>query len=219
MAKKKLERFEDLNRMTNVHQAPGSLAGNWHACFFKNSNPITLELGCGRGEYTLALASRYPDRNFIGVDLKGSRLWHGARHALDHNMSNVAFLRTFIERLGDYFAAGEVAEIWIPFPDPYPVYSKRKKRLTSSRFLDIYRTILQSGGLVHLKTDDAKLFNFSEETATEEGGHLLCCAENIDKHPDQDDHWHIRTKYEWSHRKQGKIIKYLCFSLEPKGEP
>jgi tRNA (guanine-N7-)-methyltransferase len=219
MARRKLERFEQLNSMSNVFQAPGLLAGNWHAVFFKNSNPITLELGCGRGEYTLALAKKYPERNFIGVDLKGSRLWHGARYALDHNQGNVAFLRIFIEKLGEYFGAGEVAEIWIPFPDPYPMYSKRKKRLTSPRFLAIYRTILQSGGLVHLKTDDPSLFRFSCETATEEGARILCHAENIDEHPDQDDHWQIRTKYELSHRYKGKIIKYLRFALPAKGEP
>jgi tRNA (guanine-N7-)-methyltransferase len=219
MARKKLQRFKDLDGLPNVYQTPGALAGNWHADFFKNSNPITLELGCGRGEYTLALAKKYPERNFIGVDLKGSRLWHGARQALDDHMGNVAFLRIFIEKLGEYFGAGEVAEIWIPFPDPYPVYSKRKKRLTSSRFIAIYRTILRNGGLVHLKTDDPSLFRFSVDTATEEGVHILCCAENIDEHPEQDDHWHIRTKFELSHRQKGKIIKYLRFALESKGEP
>jgi len=218
MTKKKLARFEELKGMPNVFQSPGDLKGHWHDRVFNNDFPITLELGCGRGEYTMALAQRYPERNFIGVDLKGSRLWHGARHALDHQINNVAFLRIFIEKLGDYFGPGEVSEIWIPFPDPYPVYSKRKKRLTSSRFLNLYRPVLKDGGVIHLKTDDDSLYRFSIQSVQEDGSPIICQADNIDEHPEQDEHWLIRTRYEVSHRKRGKTIKYLKFSLKPKGE-
>ena len=134
MPKKKLQRIADIETMPHVFQAPGLLRGNWRAHFFSNPHPIVLELGCGSGEYTLALAQMFPQINVIGVDLKGPRLWRGAKWAQTHELKNTAFLRIFIEKIGDFFAPGEVNEIWITFPDPYPMYAKRKKRLTSPRF-------------------------------------------------------------------------------------
>lgn len=211
--KKKLQRFADLAEMTHVFQAPDRLPGNWRSDFFRNTHPITLELGCGSGEYTLTLAQMFPQQNFIGADLKGSRLWKGAKLAEMQQLRNTAFLRIFIEKIGDYFTPGEVDEIWLTFPDPYPVYSKRNKRLTSPRFLAIYQKILKSGGLVHLKTDSDSLFRYALATVNELGGTVMHQVANIDTCPQVDERWLIRTKYELLHRKKGLIIKYLCFAL------
>jgi tRNA (guanine-N7-)-methyltransferase len=213
MPKKKLQRFADLATMPHVFQEPGTLQGNWCIDFFHNQNPITLELGCGSGEYTLALARMYPQNNVIGADLKGSRLWIGAKWAQTHQLHNTAFLRIFIEKIGDFFAPGEVDEIWITFPDPYRIYSKRNKRLTSPRFLDIYKKILKHGGLVHLKTDNDGLFRYTLKTVMEQGGAIKACVENIDEYPENDTRRLLRTKYEEWFRKKGLIIKYLCFSV------
>ena len=161
MAQKKLLRFSQLKNFTNVLEKPGDTAGNWHS-FFNNNNPIILELACGRGEYTIGLAKLYPDKNFIGVDLKGNRLYIGAKYAADHQMANVAFLRCQIDQLDNYFAAEEVAECWITFPDPHLRTSKAKKRLTHPSFLRIYQKILVPGGLLHLKTDSPALYYFTK---------------------------------------------------------
>jgi len=159
MGHKKLIRFEAIKSFPNVLQYPEGMQGKWNA-FFNNDNPVTLELACGKGEYTVALARLYPGRNFIGVDLKGNRIWSGAKKALDEGLKNVAFLRTQIESITGYFAEGEVSEIWITFPDPQLRMSKAKKRLTHPRFLRLYKKIMKEGGFIHLKTDSPDLYNF-----------------------------------------------------------
>ena len=161
MGQKKLIRFEAIKAFSNVMEYPENMQGNWHN-YFKNNNPITLELACGKGEYTTGLASMYSDRNFIGIDIKGNRIWRGAKTAIDEGLHNVAFLRTEIDKITDYFTANEVAEIWITFPDPQLRMSKAKKRLTHPKFLRLYQQLLQSNGIIHLKTDSPVLYQFTK---------------------------------------------------------
>jgi tRNA (guanine-N7-)-methyltransferase len=161
MGQKKLIRFEAIKAFPNVMEYPENMQGNWHN-YFKNNNPITLELACGKGEYTTGLASMYSDRNFIGIDIKGNRIWRGAKTAIDEGLHNVAFLRTEIDKITDYFAANEIAEIWITFPDPQLRMSKAKKRLTHPKFLRLYQQLLQPNGTIHLKTDSPVLYQFTK---------------------------------------------------------
>lgn len=161
MGQKKLIRFEAIKAFPNVMEYPENMKGNWHH-YFKNNNPITLELACGKGEYTTGLAIMYSDRNFIGIDIKGNRIWRGAKTAIDEGLHNVAFLRTEIDKITDYFAAAEVAEIWITFPDPQLRMSKAKKRLTHPKFLRLYQQLLQPNGTIHLKTDSPVLYQFTK---------------------------------------------------------
>ena len=157
MTKKKLERFAEFEMFPNTRTHPTGMKGHWNTHFFKEDKPITLELACGKGDYSIALGRLYPDRHFIGVDKKGARLWVGAKEALDENLTNVGFLRTQIELVDVYYQRDEIDEIWIPFPDPQPANSKSDKRLTSPRFMKGYRRILKSGGKIYFKTDDAPL--------------------------------------------------------------
>ena len=167
MGKNKLRKFKDMETIDFVFQYPFAvlkeqgfpLKGNWHKDFFNNDNPIVLELGCGKGEYAVGLARKFPDKNFIGIDIKGARMWTGASQARNEGLKNVAFLRTNIELLPNFFAAGEVAEIWITFPDPQ--MKKVRKRLTGTRFLDLYREVLKDNGIVHLKTDSPFLYTYT----------------------------------------------------------
>lgn len=165
MGKDKLRKFAEIATFHNVKQLDEGkpLKGRWAKEHFGNDQPIILELACGKGEYTVNLARMYPDKNFIGVDYKGNRIWRGAKDALEEGIPNVAFLRIQIETLLDYFAAGEVAEIWITFPDPQPQSSREKKRLTYPAFLTRYQEILAPGGLMHLKTDSDSLFAYTLE--------------------------------------------------------
>ena len=168
MGKNKLKKFADMERMQCVFQFPFAVVkqeggcpmrGKWNELYFKNGNPIVLELGCGKGEYAVGLAQRFPGKNYIGVDIKGARMWTGAKLATELGLPNVAFLRTSIELIDCMFAPNEVSEIWITFPDPQ--MKKVNKRLTSTRFLDNYRNILCDGGLVHLKTDSPFLYTYT----------------------------------------------------------
>ena len=152
MAQKKLQRFAAIKSFKNVLEYPEDMAGKWNL-FFNNENPITLELACGKGEYTVALSAMHPERNFIGVDLKGNRIYTGASQCIKNNQLNAAFLRTQIDKIDTYFLPEEVSEIWIIFPDPHLRTSRAKKRLTHPRFLRLYQKILKKGGLVHLKPD------------------------------------------------------------------
>jgi tRNA (guanine-N7-)-methyltransferase len=149
------------------------MKGKWNSDFFKNDHPIVLELGCGKGEYTVGLAQRYPHKNFIGVDIKGNRIWLGAKQALDSNMSNVAFMRTRIDFIEAVFDKNEVSEIWITFPDPQPQKTRARKRLTSPPFLNRYKNILAPGGLIHLKTDSFLLYEYTLEVIKENNYQLL----------------------------------------------
>ena len=162
---KKLARFADIGKFSNCVEVPMAhevtdfaLKGNWAKDHFNNQNPITLELACGKGEYSTGQAELYPNRNFIGVDIKGNRIWIGAKHALENNLTNVGFLRTRIDHISNLFGEGEVDEIWIIFPDPQLQSNREKNRLTSANFIERYRKILKKGGIVQLKTDNFPLF-------------------------------------------------------------
>lgn len=212
MGHKKLIRFEEIRTFPNVLQFPENMAGQWHT-FFGNNNPITLELACGKGEYTVALAKKHPDQNFIGVDLKGNRIWVGAKKLLAEGVKNAAFLRTQIERIPEYFAAREVQEIWITFPDPQLRVSKAKKRLTHPRFLRLYQQILVSGGQIHLKTDSPDLYNFTKAVCKL---YQLPVFEDIDdvyasKEVSED--LAIKTYYESLDIAGSKRVHYLKFGI------
>ncbi len=215
MTKQKLIRFAALPGLANVRQDPGNTRGRWHADFFHNDHPITLELACGKGDYTLALAQRYPDRNFIGIDIKGPRLWVGATRALELGLANTGFVRASIEQLGDYFAPGEIAAIWITFPDPHPAGGKYKKRLTSARFLDLYSLLLQPGGLLHLKTDDEGLYTFTLQSLANRHAEILASLPDLYSGADDPDLTGIQTSYELRHLNEGKQIRYIRFRLTP----
>jgi len=162
MAHKKLIRFAELETFENVLQFPKNIKGKWSE-FFNNENPIILELACGKGEYAVGMGMLYPQKNFIGIDIKGNRIWVGAKRALENKLHNVAFLRTQIDQLNEYFSNCEVAEIWITFPDPQLRKSKAKKRLTHPKFLRLYQQFLKQGGYIHLKTDSPDLYEFTKK--------------------------------------------------------
>ncbi len=199
---------------SNTYQFPENSAGTWHREVFGNNNPITLELACGRGDYTVGLARLFPERNFIGVDIKGSRIWRGAKTALEENMNHVAFLRTYIERIESYFAPGEVSEIWITFPDPHPPAGKSKKRLSSLRFLQEYRKFIQDGGQIHLKTDDKLLFDYSCFVAKSLGLEILDEVHDVLQERSGDPVLDIRTYYETRWITEGKKIQYLRYRFD-----
>ena len=213
MGQKKLIRFEELKTFPNVLQYPEGMPGKWHS-FFNNQNPITLELACGKGEYAVGLGRLFPQRNFIGIDIKGNRIWKGAKTALAEGLNNVAFLRTQIDQLTDYFVAGEVSEIWITFPDPQLRFSKMKKRLTHPKFLRLYKNILRHGGVVHLKTDSPDLYNFTKTVIALYG--LTITEDKDDLYQDDDLHetLTIKTHYENLDIAQSNKVHYLAFNLD-----
>jgi tRNA (guanine-N7-)-methyltransferase len=213
MAKKKLLHLAELETFENVFQLRKELKGRWNAEVFKNQNPITLELACGKGEYTLALAKKYTDRNFIGIDIKGARLWKGAKKGLDEQLNNAVFLRTYIDHITDYFDENEVAEIWITFPDPYPERSNARKRLTSQMFLSRYRQILKPSGFIHLKTDDITFYQFTLDTISQLNYNLDFFTENLYDSIMADEILSVKTFYELQHLANGRTIKYIRFSL------
>ncbi|NRB61922.1 MAG: tRNA (guanosine(46)-N7)-methyltransferase TrmB [Saprospiraceae bacterium] len=193
---------------------PIDLKGTWGEQYFTNKNPITLELACGRGEYTLELARAYPERNFIGVDVKGARIWKGARIALEEGLTNVAFLRTRIEQINHFFTSGEISEIWITFPDPFPRKGKANRRLTAPNFLQYYRKLLKPRGIVHLKTDADSLFAFTMETLRSDN-RITILYENDDIYSNTLAYPELsyKTYYEYMHLDDGKTIKYVRFNL------
>lgn len=214
MGQKKLVRFAALKTFSNVREFPLDAAGNWSG-FFGNTNPIILELACGKGEYAIGLGTLHPDKNFIGVDIKGNRIWVGARKAQDAGLKNVAFLRTQIEQLATYFVPGEVDEIWITFPDPQLRFSKAKKRLTHPRFLRRYQQVLKPGGRIHLKTDSPALYQFTKLVTT----HYTCPVhqqiEDVYKQSSIPAELAIKTHYESLDIAGSHRIHYCCFSLAP----
>lgn len=193
---------------------PAGMKGNWKF-FFRNSNPLILELACGRGEYTVGLARLFPQQNFLGVDVKGNRMFIGAKKCLTENLTNAGFLRTQIEKITDYFNAGEVDEIWITFPDPQLRTSKAKKRLTHPRFLRCYHQILKTGGYIHLKTDSPHLYRFTKRVAELYGLVIVEESENVYSDADIRDELKIKTHYESLDIAQSKKIHYLKFTLPP----
>jgi tRNA (guanine-N7-)-methyltransferase len=212
MGQKKLVRFAELETFSNVLQYPENVAGTWHD-FFKNSNPITLELACGKGEYAVGLGQLYPQRNFIGVDLKGNRIWVGAKKARLQNLTNVAFLRTQIDRITEYFSAGEIEEIWITFPDPQLRLSKTKKRLTHPKFLRMYQQFLKPGGKINLKTDSPDLYAFTKKVISKYGCVLHEDVDNIYMQTQVKEELKIKTHYESLDIAGSSRVHYLCFSL------
>lgn len=213
MTKKKLRRFAEMTTFPNVVQMATDYQGRWARDFFHNDNPITLELACGRGDYTVAMARLFPDRNFIGIDLKGARLWAGAKQSLDLGLKNAAFLRIPIERVADCFGPNEVSEIWITFPDPFIRRGKAKKRLTSTRFLALYQQILRPDGLIHLKTDEPGLFAFTQEVIAEIGAILVEKVDDVYATEPVGPLLSIQTTYEKRHLLDGRTIRYLRFKL------
>jgi len=215
LGQKKLIRFAEVETFANVLQYPENMAGKWNL-HFKNNNPIVLELACGKGEYTLGLAQLYPEKNFIGVDLKGNRIWVGAKRALQQGLQNVAFLRIQIEGITNYFNRGEVKEIWITFPDPQLRISKAKKRLTHPKFLRMYQQILNPGGKIHLKTDSPDLYNFTKKVIDHYGCLLNEESDNVYRQLQIKPELTIKTHYESLDIAQSNRIHYLSFSLPAK---
>ncbi|MCL4106460.1 UNVERIFIED_CONTAM: hypothetical protein GTU68_030418 [Idotea baltica] len=198
--------------LVGVNQEPIDLKGKWNEIHFKNTKPIVLELACGRGEYSLGLGAMYPDRNFIGVDIKGARIWKGARTALDENLNNVAFLRTRIEQISMFFEKGEVDEIWITFPDPFLKDSKENRRLTSPNFLKRYREFLKPDGVINLKTDSPELYSYTQEVlSVEKGIEVLYDKDDIYKDSLDFPELELKTYYEKSHLLDGRLIKFIRF--------
>ena len=226
MGKDKYRRFQENLTFANMVQPDFEevfgkeyrLKGHWHDEFFRNPNPIILELGCGRGEYTVALAERNPDRNYIGIDIKGARMWRGAKTATERGMANAAFLRTRIEFINSFFASGEVDEIWITFPDPQLKKQRVKKRLTSPQFLGYYAKFLKPEGVVHLKTDSRHLHEYTKAVIERNALPLLACGDDIYGTGMADTDLSIQTAYERKFREQGLPITYLRFMLGGRSE-
>jgi len=212
MGQKKLVRFEELKTFPNVLQFPEGMKGQWHQ-FFKNQNPITLELACGKGEYAVGLGQLYSQQNFIGIDLKGNRIWVGAKKALQQGLNNVAFLRTQIDQITEYFAPGEVDAIWITFPDPQLRMSKAKKRLTHPKFLRLYQQFLKPGGTINLKTDSPDLYNFTKLVILLYGCKLHTDLADVFGNDDVSPELRIKTHYEGLDIAGSNRIHYLSFSL------
>lgn len=212
MGHKKLIRFEAIKQFENVLEYPENMQGNWHT-FFKNDNPITVELACGKGEYAVGLGKMYPNRNFIGIDIKGNRIWRGAKTAIEQGLTNVAFLRTEIDKINNFFKADEISEIWITFPDPQLRTGKAKKRLTHPKFLRLYQQLLQPNGLVNLKTDSPDLYNFTKTVIELYGLELLVDYNDAYKIPNVAEELKIKTHYEGLDIAQSNRIHYLQFRL------
>ncbi len=224
MSKNKLSIFADMSSYPHVFEYPYSavdnipfdMKGNWHSDFFHNNHPIILELGCGRGEYTVGLGRKFPEKNFIGVDIKGSRMWSGATESFNEGLKNVAFLRTNIEIIERFFAAGEVSEIWLTFSDPQ--MKKATKRLTSTYFMERYRRFLEPDGLIHLKTDSNFMFTYTRYMVEKNSLPVEFVTDDLYDSGLADDILGIRTYYEQQWLDRGLNIKYLKFRLPQEGQ-
>lgn len=218
MGQKKLIRFAEINTFSNVLQYPENTAGKWHE-YFHNDHPIVLELACGKGEYTIGLAQMYPEKNFIGVDVKGNRIWVGAKKAIQTGLNNAAFIRSQIGMIEKYFSPGEIAEIWLTFPDPQLRIGKLKKRLTHPIFLRKYKQILKPGGYINLKTDSPVLYDFTKLVIEMYGLELV--EDSADAHREMTDNevLKIRTHYESLDIAKSNRIHYLKFSIPQDLDP
>jgi tRNA (guanine-N7-)-methyltransferase len=212
MAQKKKIRFDELLHFPNVLQNPENMAGNWKA-FFGNDRRITLELACGKGEYAVGMGRLYADRNFLGVDIKGNRIWVGAKKALQEGMKNVGFLRTQIDRIDAYFSKGEVQDIWITFPDPQLRLSRAKKRLTHPIFLRRYQQFLEADSYIHVKTDSPVLYAFTRTVADLYGIEVLVAEQDLYKTPPTDPVLSIPTHYEQLDIAKSSRVHYLKLKL------
>lgn len=223
MGKNKLAKFAEMETYPHVFQYPWArisqepfpLKGQWREQFFRNNHPIVLELGCGRGEYAVGLASRFPEKNFIGIDIKGARMWAGAKESHERGLENVAFLRTEIELLTHFFAKGEVDEIWITFADPQ--MKKVTKRLTSTHFMARYAEFLKAGGTIHLKTDSPFLYTYTKAMVELNGFLIIEATEDLYARGSASETLDIKTYYERQWIARGLTIKYLRFELRQTG--
>lgn len=214
MGRNKLARFRQNEENSNVIQEGkdifNTIKGNWRSAQFNNNNPLVVELACGRGEFTVGLGREFRYQNFVGVDIKGSRIWKGSTIAIAEGIENVAFLRTQIEVLDKFFAENEISELWITFPDPFPRDGDEKRRLTSPRFLEMYKPILRKDGLIHFKTDNSGLFDYSLELfQSREDIEVLMYTHDFYASEWKDDHLGIQTRYEKIFSEKGEKIKYL----------
>lgn len=224
MGKNKLAKFANMEEYPHVFQYPFAvlqekgfeMKGKWNEKFFKNTNPIVLELGCGKGEYTVGLAKLYPENNFIGVDIKGARMWSGAKQSLEEGLPNVAFLRTHIELLANFFDQGEISEIWITFPDPQ--MNKVNKRMTSTRFMKLYGQFLKPNGVIHLKSDSNFMFAYTTEMVKLNNLEVLFGTEDLYHSGLEDNVLTIKTFYEQQWIARGLNIKYVKFKYSHKDE-
>lgn len=217
--KRKQERFRIIEERSNVldptKEIYTRIKGRWQADYFKNNNPLSVELACGRGEYTVGLASLFPDRNYIGIDIKGERIWKGSTVAVENNLSNVAFLRTQILLIENFFEAGEVDEVWITFPDPRPRKRDIKRRLTNARFLEMYKRLIRPGGIIRLKTDNTNLFNYTLEVLQLRNDIMdLTFTYDVYASDLRPECFDIKTRYEEAFASKGETIKYLRFKFK-----
>jgi tRNA (guanine-N7-)-methyltransferase len=219
MSRKKLQRFHenDLNR--NVIQEGKDvftkIKGNWKIHQFDNSNKLVVELACGRGEFTVGLARHFKEMNFVGVDIKGARIWKGSTIAILEGLENVAFLRTQIQLLEEFFEAEEIDELWITFPDPFPRDGDEKRRLTSPKFMEMYKRLVRTGGLIHFKTDNTGLFEYSLDQVNQRADtEIYIASHDFYDSPYREAHHGIKTKYEKLFSDKGEKIKYLQFSFK-----
>lgn len=220
-AKNKLQRFAENETFSNViqpnfeeiFQKDYSLKNNWNSTYWKNENPIVLELGCGKGEYTVALAEKFPQKNFIGIDIKGARFWRGAKTAIEKGFANVAFLRTRIEFISSFFGKNEIDEIWITFPDPQLREKRAKKRLTSPRFLNMYLNMLKPNAVVNLKTDSKELFDYTKALLEYNNHEIIIATDDLYNSTYCTEDLSIKTHYESYYLTQGKKITYLQFKI------
>ncbi len=227
MGKDKLKKFKELesfpnvfqnhdyrtNRLVNFRGEEMNFKGRWSSSIFSNQHPLILELACGKGEYAIGLAKNFPDKNFIGIDVKGARIWRGAKTAIEEQISNVAFARMRINNLVNFFDRDEVSEIWITFSDPFPKNHDAEKRLTSKTFLDIYRNVCRTDAVIHLKTDSFMFYNSTLESLLQNGCRILESNDDIYGNGVQQEELLIKTFYECIHLKDQKTIKYLKFLL------
>ena len=218
MSRKKLVRFAQNEVNPNVVQAGKpifeQIKGQWNALQFANDRPLVVELACGRGEFTLGLGRQYPNQNFIGVDIKGSRIWKGSSSATAEGIHTVAFLRTQIQQLQDFFAPGEISELWITFPDPFPRDGDEKRRLTSTKFLEMYKQLVKSGGLIHFKTDNTGLYEYTDLVLKDRPDcQIHFNTADFYESELRDAHHGIKTRYEKIFSDKGEKIKYIQFSF------
>lgn len=213
MGKGKLVKWELMKSFSNVIEKDNQFKGNWAKSFFKNQNPIVVELACGKGDYAIGMAKLFPDKNFIGIDIKGNRLFTAANTAKADELNNVGFLRTQIDHLEDYFEKGEISEIWITFPDPFPRKGDVKKRLTSKKFIDIYRKILPPKTTVNLKTDSQLLYEFTKETIENERLTTIKDFSDVYKMGKNEELYGIQTYYEKMHLLDNRTIHFISFEV------